>query len=197
MLKNKKHLKKGLQEIYAKNIVRPILYFSDEMRYGLMSNMRRSWSKIGKRAVLPHQQAFINRYLFSAVAPLSGESFHLMGIDEMDTDAEFVFLTELKKKHPDQDVVVVLDNAPCHRSQRLRKIEGLTLVFLPSYSPELNPAERFFEEIRRGTANVIFDGLASLEDTITTFVNSWSENLEAMQRLLGYDWIREQCLEVS
>lgn len=108
----------------AKNIVRPILYFSDEMRYGLMSNMRRSWSQIGKRAVLPHQQAFANRYLFSAVAPLSGDSFHLLGIDEMDTEAEFVFLTELKKKHPDEHVIVLWDNAPCHRSKRLRSIVG-------------------------------------------------------------------------
>ena len=81
----------------AKNIVRPILYFSDEMRYGLMSNMRRSWSQIGKRAVLPHQQAFANRYLFSVVAPLSGDSFHLLGIDEMDTEAEFVCHADEKR----------------------------------------------------------------------------------------------------
>lgn len=193
MLKNKKHLKRGLKEIYVENIVRPILYFSDEMRYGLMSNMRRSWSKIGERAVLSHQQAFINRYLFSAIAPLTGESFHLLGIDEMDTDAEFVFLTELKKQHPDRHVVVVLDNAPCHRPKRLRSIAGLTLIPLPSYSPELNPAERFFEEIRRATANVVFEGLEPLEATITTAVNGWSNDLGRLRQLLGYDWIREQC----
>lgn len=52
---------------------------------------------MGERAILPHQQAFENRYLFSAVSPLTGEDFHLMGIDEMDSVAEYVFLTELKK----------------------------------------------------------------------------------------------------
>lgn len=193
MPRNKRHLKKGLLQSCDFKNVRPILYFSDEMRYGLMSNMRRSWSLVGARAILPHQQAFANRYLFTAVNPLTGESFHLLGIDEMDTEAEFVFLTELKKRHPDQSVVVVLDNAPCHRSKRLKEIPGLTLIYLPSYSPELNPPERFFEEIRRATANLVFDGIAKLEETITRAVNTWSNNLHAMKQLLGYAWIREQC----
>lgn len=163
------------------------------MRYGLMSNVRRSWSKVGERAVLPHQQAFENRYLFSAVSPISGNSFHLMGIDEMDTDAEFVFLTELKKKHPNEHVVVVLDNAPCHRSTVLKEIQGMAIIYLPSYSPELNPAERFFEEIRRSTTNVVYQCLEKIEEAITTSVNAWSGNIEAMKRLLGYEWILEQC----
>lgn len=166
------------------------------MRYGLMSNMRRSRSRIGAQAVLPHQQAFENRYLFSAVSPLSGESFHLLGIDEMDTEAEFVFLTELKKKYPNEHVIVVWDNAPCHRSKRLKEILGITIIRLPSYSPELNPAERFFEEIRRKTANLIFPGIVALEEAIVNAVNGWSNDLASMKRLLGYSWIQEQCLGV-
>jgi transposase len=46
---------------------------------------------------------------------------------------------------------VVLDNAPCHRRKDIGEIPGLTVLFLPPYSPELNPAERFFEELRRAT----------------------------------------------
>ena len=162
-----------------------------------MSNLRRSWSPTGERAVLPHQQAFENRYLFSAVSPLTGEDFHLMGIDEMDSAAEYVFLTELKKKHPDTQVVVVVDNAPCHRVKLLKNIPGLTLIFLPSYSPELNPTERFFEEIRRATANRIFENIEKQEVIITRAVNRWSRNPAAMRRLLGFDWILEQCRKVN
>lgn len=71
----------------------------------------------------------------------------------MNSDIMKIFLLELKKQHPNQEVVVVLDNAPCHRRKDLHDIEGLTLVNLPPYSPELNPVERYFEEIRRGAAN--------------------------------------------
>jgi transposase len=174
-----------------------VLYFSDEMRYGLMSNLRRSWSKIGARAVLPHQQAFENRYLYSAVSPISGESFHLLGIDDMDSEATKVFLTELKKKHPYTHVVVVWDNAPCHRPKAFREIPGLTVISLPSYSPELNPTERFFEEMRRVTANRVFESIAQQEELITNAVNHWSNNTDAMKQLLGYAWILEQCSVVS
>jgi transposase len=172
------------------------LYFSDELRYGLMTNLRRSWSKVGTRAVLPQQMGYANRYLFSAVAPLTGESFHLIGFKAMDSDTESAFLTALKRKHPNEHVVVVLDKAPCHRRKDLREIPGLSLVFLPPYAPELNPAERFFEEIRRATANTIFSELDDIEAAITKAVNRWADNTKAMQQLLNYPWIREQCREV-
>ncbi len=83
------------------------------MRYGMMSNFRRSWSRVGVRSVLPQKQAFINSYLFTAVNPINGDSFHLIGLDEMSTETEYIFLTELKKQHPYEHVVVVIDNAPC------------------------------------------------------------------------------------
>ena len=162
-----------------------------------MSNFRRSWSKVGERAVMPQKQAFDNRYLFTAVAPLSGESFHLLGIDDMDSESELAFLTALKAEYPDKHLIVVWDNGPCHRRKDLRSIPGITVVFLPPYSPELNPPERFFEEIRRATCNVIFESMEKLEDTIASAVNTWSENTEAMRQLLGYAWIREQCEGVN
>ena len=173
-----------------------VLYFQDEMRYGLLSNVRRSWSKVDARAILPHQHAFENRYLFSAVAPLTGDSFHIMSIDGMDSIAMNVFLTELKRQHPNEHVFVVVDNAPCHKPKWVRDIEGLTVIFLPPYSPELNPAERYFEEMRRGTANRVFEKLEDIEKVIEAEVKRWSDDTEAMKRLVGHEWIREQCREV-
>lgn len=167
------------------------------MRYGLISNFRRSWSKIGERTVIDHQQSFDNRYLFSAVSPLSGESFHLSGIDGFDSDAAYVFLTELKKQHASQTVVVVWDNAPCHRPQVLREIPGLIILFLPPYSPELNPTERFFEELRKATANQIFTTIAEQEEVIEDRLRNLTADTEGMKRLLGYEWILEQCGRVS
>lgn len=174
-----------------------VLYFSDELRYGLMTNLRRSWSRIGARALLPHQMAYTNRYLFSAVAPLTGASFHLMGFDAMNADTEHAFLSALKREHPDTHVVVVLDNAPCHRRKDIGEIPGLTVLFLPPYSPELNPTERFFEELRRATANAVFSALGDIEDALSTAINRWANDTKAMQHLLGYRWIKEQCMEVS
>ncbi len=164
------------------------------MRYGLMTNLRRSWSPIGVRTCLPQQQAYKNAYLFSAVSPITGEDFHLL-LPKMTSDLMFVFLTELKKKHPFQDVFVVVDNAPCHRRKDLHEIEGLTLIHLPSYSPELNPAERYFEEIRRDTANQVFESLEKCEEVITKAIKRWTP--EGLRQLLGYEWILDQWGGVS
>ena len=161
----------------------------------MMSNFRRSWSKIGERSVLDQKQGFVNSYLFTAIAPLSGDSFHLLGFDDMSTQTEYIFLTELKKKYPNQLVIVVIDNAPCHRPRILHNIEGLVIIYLPPYSPELNPPERFFEEVRRSTANEIFDTLEALEERITQTINEWIP--EMLQQLCCYEWIEKQLGVVS
>ena len=103
----------------------------------------------------------------------------------------------LKARHPEHHVVVVWDRGPCHRSQILREIPGLTVVPLPSYSPQLNPPERFFEEVRRDTCNTIFSTLEKLEEVISASVKRLSDDVEGMKRLLGYEWIRQQCSEVN
>lgn len=168
------------------------LFFSDEMRYGLISNFRRSWSKVGERTIIDSQQSFDNRYLFSAVSPLSGTSFHLLGIDGFDTEAAHVFLLELKKQHQDKTVIVVWDNAPCHRPKIHRQIPGLIALFLPPYSPELNPTERFFEELRKVTANRIWKTIEKQGKAIEKKLNALADDEEGMKQLLGYDWIQRQ-----
>ena len=162
------------------------------MRYGLISNFRRSWSKVGKRTVIDSQKSFENRYLFSAVSPLSGDSFHLSGIDGFDTEAAHSFLIELKKHHRNTMVVLVWDNAPCHRPLIHRTIPGLIVLFLPPYSPELNPAERFFEELRKATANQIFKSIEEQEQEIEAKLNMLARDTEGMKQLLGYEWILKQ-----
>ena len=143
--------------------------------------------------MIDSQQSYENRYLFSAVDPLSGKSFHLTGIEGFDSEAAHTFLLELKKEYPDTLVIVVWDNAPCHRPKVHREIPGMIVLFLPSYSPQLNPSERFFEELRKATANTIFTTIAEQETAIDTALNALANNTEKMKQLCGYEWILRQC----
>jgi transposase len=173
------------------------LYFGDEMRYGLISNFRRSWSKVGERTIIDNQQSFDNRYLFSAVSPLSGDSVHLTSIEGFDSGAAHTFLLELKRHHPDRMVILVWDNAPCHRPKVHREVPGLIVLFLPPYSPELNPTERFFEEMRKATANRIFTTIEEQEMVLEERLKELTDDCDAMKQLLGYEWIKRQCLGVG
>lgn len=135
---------------------------------------------------------FSNRYLFSAVAPITGESFHLMGFEENTSAMVSIFFDELEKSYPNKHIIMVFDNAPSHRPKIVRERENITCIFLPPYSPELNPAERFFEEIRKATANQIFETIEAQEVIIAEAVKTLSLDEEKMRQLLGYGWIKEQ-----
>ena len=87
-------------------------------------------------------------YLYAAVEPTSGESF-CMYLPGMDDGCLEVFLEELSKSYPENHLLVVLDGAPSHRSERIAHPENISFLMLPPHSPELDPAERWFQEFRR------------------------------------------------
>jgi len=171
--------------------------FADEMRYGLMSNVRRSWSKVGERTVYQNQQEFSNRYLYSAIDPINGETFHLMDFDDAATEQSAIFLDALQERFPTEHLVVIWDRAPFHQPKSLQR-RHMTLIHLPSYSPQLNPVERFFGEMRKFTANKIFrDGIEALSNTVESAVLTLSKNTEAIKQLTGYDWIIDQWNQIA
>jgi transposase len=73
-----------------------------------------------------------------------------------------VFLWELRKAYPSEQIVLVLDGAPGHRSGRVSWPEGIEALPLPPYSPELNPVERLFEELRAKLSNMIFTSVEAM-----------------------------------
>jgi hypothetical protein len=166
------------------------------MRYGLISNYRRSWSKVGERTIIDNQQEYVNRYLYSAIDPINGNNFHMIGFSDINTFSTNKFLENLKKEYKDYHLIIIWDNAAFHKSKKLKN-EDLTIIFLPSYSPELNPVERFFQEIRKVTANMIFENINIQERLIENALVDWMKNKENTKQLCGYDWIIEgwnECL---
>ena len=89
------------------------------------------------------KRAYERTYLYAAVEPTSGESF-CMYLPGMDNGCLKVFLDELSKRYADQHLLVVLDGAPSHRSERIAHPENISFLRLPPRSPELDPAERCF-----------------------------------------------------
>jgi transposase len=182
---------KGLKE--NPDVKKPIkLMFMDEMRFGLISNYRRSWSKIGKRTVIENQQEYSNRYLYSAIDPINGDNFHILGFPDVNASITKIFLEALVEKYKDYHIVMVWDNAPFHRKKELHQIKGLTPVYLPSYSPELNPVERFYGEVRKSTANRLFKNIEIQKNIIEDEVVTWIADTKKTQKLCGYEWIIEQ-----
>jgi transposase len=180
------------QEDFKKNFDRKIggverIFAVDEARFGLITWFRRRWCPSGIRPPWIGQirQEFI--WLYAAVEPVTGESFFLF-LPALDQACFELFLNQLKARVGDQTIGVILDRAPAHRSQNINRPQGLVSIELPAYSPELNPAERVFEQLRENMANQLFAGVSELEQSITDQLQSFWDNPQKLVSLTAYPW---------
>jgi transposase len=113
----------------------------------------------------------------------------------MDAVNMSAFLGHLSRRHPQEFLVLVLDGAPSHRARDLRTPPHMALVRLPPYSPELNPAERLWDEIReKGFSNRVFDSLGAAIAQAVRGLKRLEDAPAALRSLTGWDWIiRSSC----
>ena len=86
-------------------------------------------------------------YLYGAVSPKDGICVYLI-MSASNTASFQAFLDVLPRRFARQDILLVLDGAPNHRCGDLAVPDNITLLYLPPYSPELNPKENLWDEIR-------------------------------------------------
>ena len=123
------------------------IMFTDEARFGRMNRPRPCWAPIGTRPEVAAQLIREYIYLYGAVSPKDGTCVYLI-MPNSNTASFQAFLDVLARKFARQDILLVLDGAPNHRSGQLAIPDNITLLYLPPYSPELNPKENLWDEIR-------------------------------------------------
>ena len=128
---------------------------------------------------MPVKLGFKNFYLYSAVELGTGEHFTLE-IPHVNTVCFNVFLYEFSKDYPDDKVLLVMDGAGWHKSKQLEIPNNIEIVYLPPYSPELNPVERLWAYIKSWTIrNKIYTTPPALQKVIGDFINTLSQELVA------------------
>jgi len=86
-------------------------------------------------------------YLYGAVSPKDGACCYLI-MPAADTECFQIFLDALAKRFARQYILLFVDGAPNHGGGNLVIPANIKLAFLPAYSPELNPQENLWDEIR-------------------------------------------------
>jgi hypothetical protein len=118
-------------------------WFADEARIGQKNSLTRVWGRTGSRPVAPKDLGFASADLFGAVCPSQGKAAGLI-MPVCNTLAMNHHLSEISSQvASDAHAVVILDGAGWHGSQGLVVPGNVTLLKLPPYSPELNPASGF------------------------------------------------------
>lgn len=112
-----------------------------------------------------HKKKYEWLWLYVVVEPATGESF-CFEMSHLDGDCFEVFLRKLKEKYPDDQIVFVMDRAGSHQNKSVEWPESIHPLRLPPRSPELNPAERWFKELRARLSNRIFESIEAIQEAI-------------------------------
>jgi putative transposase len=163
--------------------------FQDEAGFGRINKPKYCWCFPGLRPVVPCHHVREYRYVYGAVEPLTGESFFLV-MPYSNTICMNIFLQELSKKYPEDRIVLVCDRAGWHRAKALEIPENIRLFFLPPATPEMNPIEQVWAEIRkRGFRNELFQTLEKVVDRLCDVIRSLVPS--TIKSITGRRWILE------
>lgn len=162
------------------------LAWEDEMRLGLRGLVRRVWAPRGVKVRQSLQLVYEWRYLVLAVDGLRGRLWWRWTPSMRKEPLRAV----LDAWHGEDVTVLVWDGAPAHQARLVREA-GLVLVRQPPAAPELNPAERVFEELRRAVEGRIYATLDEKVEAVERVLRALAADPSAVQRLAGWRWIQD------
>lgn len=166
---------------------RPVrLFAQDESRWSLRTIRRRRITARGVKPVGVTQYERGGCWLYGCVDPNCGDAFWLL-LPQLNAKNMQIFLDEFAKAYPDSFNIVLMDNAGAHTAQSLRIPENIGLLFQPPRCPELNPAERVWQDLREKLAWQRFAHVEVLEDELVARLNQYRP--ATLQSLTSYPYL--------
>ena len=144
------------------------MWATDEHRIGLKPIRRRAWAPIGQRPIALGHHRFLWLYIVAFVQPTSGETVWYLfnGVSKPMFEAMLAAFARETGAGRERSIILVLDNAGFHAPNDLRVPDGITLMFLPPYTPELQPAERLWTLVDEPVVNQYFATLNALDAVV-------------------------------
>jgi hypothetical protein len=162
----------------------PVKVFAqDETRLGLLPILRRRITACGIQPVAPVSQRFDNFYLFGAVEPRTAESCFLE-LPFLNSAMFQLWLDDFAQTFSASFNILVLDNGAFHTAKALRWPANVAAVPFPPYSPELNPIERLWRDLKDQLADTVSKNLDELSDTVCCLIQNYSP--AALKSLTGF-----------
>lgn len=163
--------------------------FQDEGRFGRISTPRRCWAPRGMRPDVPAQIVREYTYAYAAVSPHDGAMDSLI-LPQVSERAMSIFLREVSRRYPDEFILMVMDGAGWHKAKALEVPGNMALMFLPPYSPQLNPVEHIWESIREnGFRNEVFNSIEAVENQLVHSLTALEADPESVASMTGFPWI--------
>ena len=166
--------------------------YQDEAGFGRISKIGKTWAPKGVRPHVHSHYIREYRYCYGAVDAHTGESFFIIA-GGCNTDWMNVFLKQLSEAYPDDYILLVMDNAVWHKSSTLEKPHNIGFELIPPYTPEMNPIEQVWAEIRkRGFKNKAFKTLDDVINKLQEVIREldWS----ILKPIVSRQWLKNTWL---
>ncbi len=125
--------------------------------------------------------------MYGAVEPLTGEHFFLI-MPYCNTDCMNVFLKKMSEAYPGDKIILVCDGTARHKSKGPEIPDNIELMFIPPYTPEMNPIEQIWKEIKKmGFRNELFLTLDKVIDRLCEIIIILSN--VTVKSITGRKWI--------
>ena len=167
------------------------IWFQDEARFGQQGTLTRVWAERGTRPRACRQTDYEWVYLFGSVCPATGET-HGGLLPWVNGEVMEAYLDDFSRQlRCGVHALLVMDSAGWHTSGALSVPSNVTLQFLPPKSPESNPAELPWREMRQKyLSNRVYPTVVeALESAVSEAWLKVIESPAAMRSLCGFDWI--------
>jgi len=188
----KKRLPEELATVLTPEAVRarPVrVMFQDEARFGRMARIRRCWAPAPLRPMVRNGYERQFTYVYGAVSPLQGQLDWCLS-SQMNTEGMGAFLLQVSLAHPEEFLVMVVDGASSHKAKDLVVPENIRLVPLPGYSPELNPQEHVWDELReKAFPNAVLDHMDLVVARLIEGMMALACDPDRMRSLTAWPWI--------
>ena len=164
------------------------VFVMDEARFGQQGTLTKMWALRNSRPTAVKQTRYEWVYLYGAVDPLTGDATALL-LRHVNTAHMNAFLEVFSASlSPDEHAVLVMDNAGWHHAKDLKMPGNVTPLYLPPYSPELNPIERLWAYLKSHfLSNRAYETYESLLDAGVEAWNALTEQLIAS--ICSTSWI--------
>lgn len=163
------------------------LWAEDEVHFQRHTSLTRMWAPVGQQPIITSASTRQKVGFFGAVNLKNGRlSTKTAPVFNADTFGNFLYYL---LEHTEGKIHLILDNIRYHRAKDLKEFffknrDRLVLVFLPPYSPDLNPIERVWRIARRQiTHNRYFESVEELEMALTSHFAKWKEPNHALKVL--------------
>jgi DDE superfamily endonuclease len=167
------------------------VWFQDEARVGQQGTLTRVWARRGSRPRAPRDRRHAWAYLFGAVCPARAVGVGLV-LPRVNAAAMGLHPAEIGREvTPGAHAIVVLDGAGWHATADLAVPENLTLLPLPSYSPELNPVENVWAYLRQNRLSLRV--WPDYDAIVATCCAAWNALMSTPDRLASItrrEWAR-------